>query len=265
MLPPNPTEAQTRRTLIDAALRDAGWDLDNGLLVGQEIPVDETDSIAWRKLQRELNALKQKGVAYNGQLPKGITDYALYHPNGEVLAVVEAKRMSVDPRIAQAQTAFYVEELGRRQLIQPFAFMTNGIDIYYWDVGSANKRLVAGFFTQQDLLGRLHRRTHGQLLKSTPINTAITERDYQTEALRRVATAFDAGKQRVLLVMATGTGKTRVSMSLIDMFLRSQQAERILFVADRDALVRQAILEGFQDFLPDEPCARIGMSDDTRS
>lgn len=173
--------------------------------------------------------------------------------------------MSVDPRIAQAQTAFYVEELGRRQLIQPFAFMTNGIDIYYWDVGSANKRLVAGFFTQQDLLGRLHRRTHGQSLKSTPINTAITERDYQTEALRRVATAFDAGKQRVLLVMATGTGKTRVSMSLIDMFLRSQQAERILFVADRDALVRQAILEGFQDFLPDEPCARIGMSDDTRS
>jgi type I restriction enzyme R subunit len=265
MLSPNSTEAETRRSLIDKALRHAGWDPDNRLLVGQEIPVDGFDPSAWQKLEQKLAKLKQQGIAYTGQLPKGISDYALFHPNSEVLSVVEAKRTSVDPRIAQVQTQFYAEEIAKRQSFQPFAFLTNGIDIYFWDVGRANMRLVSGFFTQQDLLGRLHRRTYGQSLKSMGINTAITERDYQTEALRRVATAFDAGKQRVLLVMATGTGKTRVAMSLIDMFLRSQQAERILFVADRDALVRQAMVEGFQEFLPDEPCARIGTSEDTRS
>lgn len=261
----NPTEAETRRTLIDAALRRAGWEPENHSLVGQEIPVDGFDAATWQRLEQNLHTLKQQGVSYDGQLPKGISDYALYHPAGSVLAVVEAKRMSVDPRIAQVQTEFYAEEIAARQGFVPFAFMTNGIDIYFWDVGSANKRLVSGFFTQQDLLGRLHRRTYGQPLKSIPINTAITERGYQTEALRRVADAFDIGKRRVLLVMATGTGKTRVAMSLIDMFLRSQQAERILFVADRDALVRQAITEGFQEFLPDEPCARIGTSEDTRT
>jgi len=94
-------------------------------------------------------------------------------------------------------------------------------------------------------------------LTAAPINTDITDRAYQQEAIRRVCEAFEEGKRKALLVMATGTGKTRVAMSLVDIFLRTNQARRILFVADRDALVKQAETEGFHGHIPDEPCARI--------
>lgn len=254
---PNLTEAQTRRQLIDQALARAGWDPTNRTLVGQEIPVDGADPQAWQTLQSQLRKLAQQGVPYHTNLPAGISDYVLYADNGEILAVVEAKRTSVDPRIAQAQTEFYVSHIERRQSFRPFAFMTNGYDIYFWEVGYANKRLVSGFFTPQDLRNLLHIRRHGTPLTQAPIDPQIVDRDYQIEAIRRVSEAFAGGKRKALLVMATGTGKTRTVMALIDLFLRTQQAQRILFVADRDALVRQAIGEGFQAFLPNEPCTRI--------
>ena len=99
--------------------------------------------------------------------------------------------------------------------------MTNGHEIYFLDKGHTNKRLVRGFFTETDLLGMLHTRQHGEPLSTISINTAITDRDYQIEAIRRVTEAFDGGKRKALLVMATGTGKTRTVMSLIDGILSS--------------------------------------------
>lgn len=254
----NLTEAQTRRSLIDKALAQAGWNLHDRQQVGQEIPVDGSDPQAWRTLQSQLRILAQQGVSYEvQQLPTGISDYVLYADNGEILAVVEAKRTSLDPRIAQAQTEYYVTHIEQRQSFRPFAFMTNGYDIYFWDVGNANKRLVAGFFTPHDLRNLLYIRQHGTPLPQAQIDVRITDRDYQIEAIRRVAETFTAGKRKALIVMATGTGKTRTVMALIDLFLKAQQAQRVLFVADRDALVRQAINEGFQEFLPNEPCTRI--------
>ena len=254
------TEAQTRRHLIDHALAKAGWDTTRPALVGQEVPVDGTDGRSWRKLQTELLHLRQAGIAYNSALPTGISDYVLYRPNGEILAVVEAKRTSVDPRIAQAQAEYYVTELAQRQSFVPFAFLTNGRDIYFWEVGHTNKRLVNGFFTQADLDNLLHVRQYGTPLSQATINPKITDRAYQVEAIRRVCEAFTRGKRKALLVMATGTGKTRTVMSLVDIFLRTNQAQRILFVADRDDLVQQALNDGFQVFLADEPCARIHTS-----
>ena len=168
------------------------------------------------------------------KLPKGISDYALYRENGEILAVVEAKRASRDPRLAEAQAAFYVREIAKRQKTRPFAFLTNGHDIYYFDLEREARRKVTGFFSRQDLENRLYIRENGVPLGTIPIDNAITDRPYQHEAVRLTSDAFEAGKRRALLVMATGTGKTRTAMSLVNVFMRANQARRVLFVADRD-------------------------------
>jgi type I restriction enzyme R subunit len=124
-------------------------------------------------------------------------------------------------------------------------------------LGQANPRLVAGFFTPDDLQRLLFIRQNGQPLATTSINTTIVERPYQHEAIRRVAESFAANKRRALLVMATGTGKTRTTMALIDLFLRAHQAQKVLFLADRDALVDQALTDGFKQWLPNEPRDRV--------
>jgi type I restriction enzyme R subunit len=229
------SEAETRRNLIDPALEKAGWNLRNHAQVGLEIPVD----------------------GYNKEPWNGITDYCLYRPNGEVIAVVEAKRTSHDPRLAQQQAEHYVTEIAKHQSFQPFAFLTNGTDVYFLDLGYAPKRMVYGFFSPADLERMLFLRQQAKSLSSITIDNAITDRAYQHEAIRRVCETFDTGRRKALIVMATGTGKTRTTMSIIDVFLRANQARTILFVADRDALVDQAKRDGFEKFLPDEPCDRI--------
>ncbi len=229
------SEAKTRENLIDPALTRAGWNLANRSQVRFEIPVDGEDAEPWN----------------------GITDYSLYRPNGEILAVVEAKRQTHDPRLAQQQSEHYVTEIAKRQSFRPYAFLTNGTDVYFWDSEHAAKRLVAGFFSPDDLERLLHIRLNKTPLRQAPINCTITDRAYQHEAIRRLSEAFDAGKRKALLVMATGTGKTRTVVSLVDLFLRTNQAVKVLFVADRDPLVEQARTDGFKTFLPDEPRTRL--------
>jgi type I restriction enzyme R subunit len=251
------SEALTRKALIDPALKAAGWNVDDPAQVGLEIPVDGSNAAAVQAVLARLRHVKDAAQLYHTPLPPGISDYALYQPNGEIIAVVEAKKTSVDPRLAQAQAEFYVGEIAKHQSFAPFAFMTNGEEIYFLDVGAANKRPVPGFFTPEDLERLLFLRRNHQPLASQPIATSIVDRPYQHEAIRRVAETFDQGKRKALLVMATGTGKTRTAMGLIDLFMRTNQARRILFVADRDELVKQAIDDGFKIHLPSEPCTRI--------
>ncbi len=214
-------EGQARFILIDPALRSAGWNLDDRTQVGFEVPVDGYDAEPWN----------------------GVTDYVLHDPIGNVLAVVEAKRCSRHPREADEQLRHYVTEIAKKHAYAPFGFMTNGRQVWFWEVGQANPRVVAGFFSPQDLQRLLFLRLNAQPLQAVAINTSIVERPYQHEAIRRVAEAFAANKRRALLVMATGTGKTRVTMALIDLFLRAHQAQNVLFLADRDALVDQALTE----------------------
>ena len=135
--------------------------------------------------------------------------------------------------------------------------MANGLEIYFVDVGISPKREVFGFFTREDLENLLYIRQNAKPLSSIEINNHIVDRSYQHEAIRRVGEAFANEKRKALIVMATGTGKTRATMGLIDVFMRSNQAWRILFVADRDALVDQAKEDGFEKFLPQEPCTRL--------
>ena len=242
-MPPN--EARTRRELIDPALLRAGWDVGDPRQVGIEVPVDGEGAEPWN----------------------GVTDYCLYRPDGQVLAVVEAKKQARDPNVAREQTRLYVADIAARrttgvpQTFTPFAFFTNGLDTYFWDVEAASPRLVAGFFSPADLDNLLFLRQNARPLAQMPISGAIAGRLYQQEAIRRVVEAFDAGRRRALLVMATGTGKTRTTVALVDLFLRANQARRILFLADRDALVDQALKDGFKTFLPDEPRHRIWTHD----
>ena len=228
-------EGQARFILIDPTLRAGGWNLDDRTQVGLEVPVDGYDAEPWN----------------------GVTDYVLHDPSGNVLAVVEAKRCSRNPREADEQLRHYVTEVAKKQAYAPFGFMTNGQQTWFWEVGQAHPRVVAGFFSPQDLQRLLFLRLNSQPLPSVPINTAIVDRPYQHEAIRRVAEAFAAKKRRALLVMATGTGKTRTTMALIDLFLRANQAQNVLFLADRDALVDQALTDGFKAHLPHEPRDRI--------
>ncbi|MBC8332821.1 MAG: DEAD/DEAH box helicase family protein [Anaerolineae bacterium] len=252
-----PNEAQTRKDLIDPQLKKAGWDVDNGSQVGIEIPVDGFDPQAWEQLQGELKLIREQSGTFSADLPVGISDYVLFQPNGEIIAVVEAKKTSIDPRLAQAQTEFYVTEIEKRQSFRPFGFMANGKEIFFWDVGISPKRQVHGFFSSKDLEILKYIRENKTPLIEATVNLEITNRAYQLEAIQRVAEAFTQGKRQVLLTMATGTGKTRTAMSLVDVFLKSNQAQRILFVADRVPLVQQALDEGFKEHLPDEPATRI--------
>ena len=228
-------ESQTRATLINPQLADAQWKLSDRTQVRFEVPVTGYDPAPWN----------------------GFTDYCLYDPTGYVQAIVEAKRTARSPREGEEQLRHYVKEVGRNQPFAPFGFMANGLTTCFWDVDLAHPRAVAGFFTPADLERLRFIRANRQPLADTPINNAIVDRAYQHEAIRRVAEAFVGGSRRALLVMATGTGKTRTTMGLIDIFLRSSWAQKILFLADRDAVVEQALTDGFKAHLPNEPRVRI--------
>jgi type I restriction enzyme, R subunit len=229
------SESQTRALLINPQLVVAEWKLSDRTQVRFEIAVQGYDPAPWQ----------------------GITDYCLYLPSGKVLAVVEAKRTSRNPRAGEEQLRQYVSEIAKNQDFAPFGFMSNGLNTFFWEVGLAHPRLVAGFFTPADLERLLFIRQNRQPLAGAPINNAIVDRPYQHEAIRRVCEAFDRARRRALLVKATGTGKTRTVMGLIDLFLNTFQAQKVLFVADRDALVQQALNDGFKVHLPHEPRVRI--------
>lgn len=232
----NPNEAQTRKALIDVQIAKAGWDLSDSNEVRFEVTASGIDD-DWFD---------------------GITDYSLYLPNGEIIAIVEAKRQSRSPQTAREQAKLYAERIQQNQSFRPFVFLTNGVEIWFWNTEEETPREVAGFFARDDLERLLFINQNKLALAQSSINTDIAGRLYQQEAIRRVSKTFeDDKKRRALLVMATGTGKTRTSMGLIELFLKTHQATRVLFLADRDALVDQALTDGIRQHLPTEPNDRI--------
>lgn len=236
-------EQKTRKQLIDRQLEAAGWRLDDRTQVRREVPAD--------------NAVRESSAEYGGSGTGGITDDCLYDDDGCVLAVVECKRTARSPREGEEQLRLYIARIAQQQPFAPLGFMANGLTTWFWEVGLAHPRMVAGFFTRADLKRLRFIRENRQPLAEESINRTIVDRPYQHEAIRRDSEAFIAGKRRALLVMATGTGKTRTAMGLVDLFLRTSWAQKILFVADRDALVEQALNDGFKAHLPHEPRVRI--------
>jgi type I restriction enzyme R subunit len=230
------TEAQTRYNLIDPQLVKRGWNLADRRSVSFEVPVD----------------------GYDASPINGITDYCLYRSNGEVLAVIEAKRTRRDARVGKEQLYQYLTKIEGKQSFRPFGFLTNGDDIWFWDSIDYPDRQVAGFFTVEDLERLLFNKQNRLPLADAKIKESIINRSYQVEAVRRIGEHLEKRKKRkALLVMATGSGKTRTVMALIDVLLRSRQAQKILFLADRDSLVEQALTKGFKQHIPAESRERI--------
>ena len=169
------------------------------------------------------------------------------------MAIVEAKKTSRDARVGQEQARQYAENIQKNSgKDMPFVFYTNGHDIYFWDTEKYPPRKVYGFPTKKDLERMLFLRKNEKSLSQELINRDISGRPYQIEAIRSVFENLEKGKRKSLLVMATGTGKTRTCVSMIDVLMRTNRVQKVLFLVDRIALRNQA-LDAFKEFLPNAP------------
>lgn len=229
-----PTESETRKHFIDQHLLAAGWDVGDPAIVLKEF--------------RTGGIVEEPETAYGS----GFSDYVLLARDGIPAAVIEAKRTSKDAETGREQARQYCERIRQETGILPFCFYTNGLDIFFWDIGRYPPRKVVGFPTRDDLARYHYLRQHRQPLGSALINTGIAGRDYQVQAIREVCEGIERQRTRFLLVMATGTGKTRTVIALADMLMRAGWAERVLFLVDRIAL-RNQTLDAFKEHLPDEP------------
>ena len=224
------SEFATRKRFIDVDLREMGWKF-----TGVDADV---------QVEYEVGGMAGKA----GQ--KGYADYVLFGKDGLPLAVVEAKRASRDPNNGWKQAVLYADCLERKFGRRPMIFITNGFETYFWDDQTSPKRQVSGIFSKNDLQKLMNRRTERLKLETVPISDKITDRYYQKEAIRAVCGQIEKGFRKHLLVMATGTGKTRTASSLTDVLSRGKYVTNILFLADRTALVKQA-KDDFKNYLPD--------------
>lgn len=193
---------------------------------------------------------------------KGYADYVLYGKDGLPLAIIEAKRTSKDPKIGTHQAKLYADCLERMTGRRPLMFTTNGFETNLWDDVTSPQRRVSGMFSKSDLQKLMNRRNERRMLTEISIDDKITDRYYQKEAIRAVCEHVTTGHRRSLLVMATGTGKTRTASSLTDVLSRSGYVTNVLFLADRTALVKQA-KDDFKNYLPDMSlCNLLSNKDD---
>ncbi len=233
-------EAKTRQEIIDKRLAKAGWDIKNPSQVTSELDI-------WVGLPAGVQEPEHEYQGFQ------FADYALLGDSGYPLAVVEAKKTSKDARIGQEQARQYAENIQKNSgKDMPFVFYTNGHDIYFWDTEKYPPRKVYGFPTKKDLERMLFLRKNEKPLSQELIQKEIAGRPYQIEAIRSVFENLDKGKRKSLLVMATGTGKTRTCAAMIEALMRANKVQKILFLVDRIALRNQA-LDAFKEFLPNAP------------
>lgn len=242
--PDDLTEFETRKRYIDVDMKLMGWKF-----TGPDADVQE-----------EYPVEGMAGVA--GQ--KGYCDYVLFGKDGLPLAVVEAKRTGKDPNSGRKQAALYADCLEKKFGRRPMMFTTNGFETYFWDDKSGPQRKVSGIFSKDDLQKRMNSRAERLDLMKIPIDDKITDRYYQKEAIRAVCGQMTQGFRKHLLVMATGTGKTRTASSLTDVLSRGKWVTNILFLADRTALVKQA-KDDFKNYLPDMSLCNLCTNKDDRN
>ncbi|MDF9814210.1 DEAD/DEAH box helicase family protein [Streptomyces sp. SPB162] len=229
-------EQATRDAFIDLLLKEAGWDV----------------------LTRGKDTEYPIASGMPTKTGKGYVDYVLWGDDGKALAVVEAKRTRRDARDGQQQAKLYADALEKQFNRRPVIFYTNGYETYLWDDGLGYPpRQVQGFLTKDELHWHIRQRAGRLSLTATPVNEKIAGRPYQLRAIKRVGETFerDRGRQ-ALLVMATGTGKTRTTVALVDQLMKAGWAQRVLFLADRQALVTQA-MKAFKENLPNTPAASL--------
>lgn len=231
------SEKQTRLLLIDLLLREAGWD---------QLRKD-------REIEFEVTGMPLS----TNPSGKGYVDYVLWGDNGLPLAVVEAKSTIHSATKGKHQASLYADCLEKSTGQRPIIFYSNGFETHIWDNTFYPDRLIQGFYTKEELQTLIERRFSRKDLREFKVNTAIAGRYYQMEALQRTAehlvttqhNILRGTSRKVLLVMATGSGKTRTAAAMVDLFTKCNWAKRILFLADRNALVTQA-KNAFKEHLP---------------
>ncbi|MBU3114116.1 DEAD/DEAH box helicase family protein [Clostridium lacusfryxellense] len=220
-------EFETRKRYIDVELKLAGWDF--GKDIGEEIEVTGMPS--------------DTGLGY--------IDYVLYGSNGKPVGIVEAKRSSKDAKIGQQQVKLYADCIEKQFSQRPIIFYTNGFETYLWDdFNGYSERRVYGFFKKEELQLLIDRRTSKKTFDQIGMKDSIANRYYQKESVISVCEAIDKKQRKMLLVMATGSGKTRVAISIVDVLTRHNWVKNILFLTDRKALVKQA-KNSFSKLSPD--------------
>ena len=220
------TEKETREKQIDQKLLLSEWDTSNNAKVVKEF---------------YLKTSNEK------------IDYVLLAKDGKPLAVVEAKRSLKDAELGREQAKRYCQNIENELSVDlPFCFYTNGNDIYFWDISNYPPRKIYSYPTIEDLERLRHIKKYKKSLSHEFIDTNIAGRDYQISAIRSVMEAIDKKRRDFLLVMATGTGKTRTTIALIDSLMRAGIVKNTLFLVDRIALREQAI-EAFKEYMPNEP------------
>lgn len=230
-------EKLTRKEIIDNRLKRAGWNATDLTQVIEEYNI-------------HLTVVKEPVTPYGGHQ---FSDYVLLGKDGKPLAVVEAKKTSVDAALGREQAKQYCYNIQSTKGGElPFCLYTNGHDIYFWDLENYPPKKVYGFPTRDDLERYSYIRKARKQLAGELINTKIAGRNYQVASIRAVMEAVEKRKRKFLLVMATGTGKTRTCIALVDALMRAGWAERVLFLVDRIAL-RDQTLEAFKEHLPNEP------------
>ena len=221
------SEASTRSYFIDLLLKEAGWPLD-------------------QKRDREVEVVGMPNTKGSGAV-----DYVLWGDDGKPLGLVEAKRTSRDPRAGQQQAKLYADCLEQMFGQRPIIFYSNGYEHFIWDDTRYPPRPIQGFYEKSELELIIQRRTSRKEPSTASVKSEIVERHYQTRAIRRISEAFATDHDRkALVVMATGAGKTRTVIALCELLMRCNWVKRVLFLADRVALVKQAV-NAFKKFLPE--------------
>lgn len=253
-------EQETRKRIIDVTLREAGWDLQGAN--------DKEFKVQF--MPKSTNTSET-----------GYVDYVLWDDDGTPLALVEAKKTMENASKGENQTQLYADALEKMYGRRPVMYYTNGFDIYLWDDQFYKAaRLVHGFYTKSELQTMMFRRSNRKDIRKLPIDTKISGRTYQMRAIKSItehiagndkATGKLIGTNRgALLVLATGTGKTRTAIAFSKLMLEANWAKRILFLADRVSLVKQA-KSNFVKLMPehtsvnlleekDNPDARLAFS-----
>jgi len=236
-------EFRTRLEMIDVLLKEQGWDVSDRSRVQTEVDTKQSDFVA--------KSYKTVSETLKNDLESKYADYLLLDSAGAPLAIVEAKRTSKDPELGQQQAAMYADDIKRQTGRDVFIFYTNGYRIIFWDRERYSPREVKGFYARGDLERLRFQKTQDASVP-VEVDTSIVDRAKGIECVKRVVEHLQKGHRKGLIVMATGTGKTRVAMAIIKILMEKGLVQKVLFLADRRALRDQAMDKGFKQFFPEE-------------
>lgn len=229
---PGPTEQETRELFIDMMLREAGWEIctEKGVKAPGKACIE----------------IKVNGMPNNGGI--GYADYVLYNDDLRPLAIIEAKKTSKDTTEGYHQSKLYAECLARECGYEPARYCSNGFTTEFFDMLGYPHREVFAFHSKKDLQIMLENRERA-LITDMNVNKEIAGRYYQDQGIKATCEAFNKKRRHALIVLATGTGKTRLSIGLVELLQRNNWIQHVLFLADRRSLVRQAA-RNFTKLLP---------------